>query len=293
MNFIQQPSTGGSDLHIHSHNSDGSLSPEEILDRAEQSNLSAISLTDHDTVAGLDELMELAADSPVRVIPGIELSCEIENGRYHILGYFIDWQHSRFRKRLHYFEEQRKKRVRGMVKVIRKHFQTDLSYEDVSHHCNRSLIGKPHVAKAMLEAGLVDTMQQAFDDYLAKGKLLDEVPKERMGVREAIRAIEDVGGVPVLAHPIHYDEPLSLKRFSQLGVRGVEVYYSDQTGPQQQEYFSRADQLGLLVTGGSDFHGEAKPDVSIGDIRLPDECFEELVDAARLAGARHDFLSKL
>ena len=293
MNFVEQPTTGGSDLHLHSHNSDGSLSPRELLQHAEQANLSVISLTDHDTVAGLDKLMKLARDSTVEVVPGIELSCQIEQGRYHILGYFIDWEHPPFQKRLRYFEEQRKKRVRKMVEVIQEHLHSDLSYEDVSRHCHNSLIGKPHVAKAMAEADIVDNRQQAFDEYLAKGELLDQVPKERMGVREAIRAIEEVGGVPILAHPVHYDESVSLQWFSELGVRGVEVYYSDQTDSQQREYFSQAADLGLLVTGGSDFHGEAKPEVSIGDIRLPDECFDKLIEAARRAGARHDFLSNL
>jgi predicted metal-dependent phosphoesterase TrpH len=288
--FVDPPTRGGCDLHIHSHFSDGSLSPADILDRAEKADLSAISLTDHDTVAGLDELMEVARHSSVDVVPGVELSCQVSGGRYHVLGYYVDWEQPALVKKLKYYEEEREKRVRKMVDVIGDEFQTELSFSDVASRAGRSLIGKPHVAKAMADAGLVESVGEAFEEYLGEGMLLDEVPKERMGVREAVRTIEDVGGVPVLAHPVHYEESLDLKSFANLGIRGLEVYYPEHSRSQMQRYFEAARDLDWLVTGGSDFHGDVKPNVSLGDVRMPETMLEPLSRAARQSGARHDLL---
>lgn len=289
MTLPAEPRTGGADLHIHSDYSDGSLSPEELLNCAEKADLECISLTDHDTVEGMGPLMDSARHSTVDVIPGVELSCQIEQGRYHVLGYFIDWEKPGFRKRLKYYEDQRARRVKEMTHLIREHFDSELTYENVASFSNRSLICKPHVAEAMVEDGLVDSFQQAFDQYLGEGKLLDRVPKERMGLREAIGAIEEVGGIPILAHPVHYDEPLSLQRFSQLGIRGVEVYYPDQNRTTQETLYEEAQQLDWIVTGGSDFHGEPKPKVSMGEVRLPVEFLNGLKRAAKAAGSRRDF----
>lgn len=288
--FLDEPIRGGCDLHIHSHFSDGSLSPAEILDRAEKADLSVISLTDHDTVAGLDEMMEVARHSDVEVIPGVELSCQVRGGRYHILGYYIDWEQPALDNKLKYYQEERAERVRGMVQVLRDEFDTDLDFETIKSYAGRSLIGKPHVAKAMADHGLVSTVGEAFEEYLGEDMLLDEVPKERMGVTEAIRAIEDVGGIPVLAHPVHYEDNLDVRQFANLGVEGLEVYYSGHSNEDTRRYYELARELDLLITGGSDFHGDVKPNVSLGDLRLPESFMEALRDEARQGGARHDLI---
>ncbi|MFB6357258.1 MAG: PHP domain-containing protein [bacterium] len=283
--------TGGCDLHIHSEYSDGSCSPAEIVERAVQANLEAIALTDHDTVDGVEPFMNAARDAPLEPVPGVELSCHTKSGRYHVLGYFIDWENSVLVKKLKYYEEARADRVRGMVDVLNDISDMKFTFEEIAERAGQSLIGKPHVAQVMVDRGFVDNVTQAFEEYLASGNVLDEVPKERMGVSEAIQLIDEVGGIPILAHPVHYEEDLDLQRFKQLGIEGLEVFYSDHDSSNVEYYREKADQFDWLITGGSDFHGDVKPTVNLGDVRMPLTHLDSLRTYCRQTGARHDLYS--
>lgn len=255
---------------------------------AEEAGLSALALTDHDTVSGVPELMEAAVDSDIHVVPGVEISCKRKNRKYHVLGYYINWERSELVNRLKYFEEARADRIRRMVEVLETERDIHLSYDDIESLAGKSLIGKPHVAQALVNRGIVETFRDAFDEFLGDGQILDRVPKERMSFEEAVEQIDRAGGVPVLAHPIHYEDDLDLEGFANEGIRGVEVYYSDHDDNYRKQLYDRARELDLLVTGGSDFHGDVKPEVQIGDIRLDESYLETLQAVSKENGTRRD-----
>jgi len=248
--------------------------------------LHALALTDHDTVAGIHSLTEAARSRPLEVIPGVEISCEDESGRYHVLGYGVNPESSSLVRRLEHFQRSRRERVRGMIEVLASDFDVELSFEAVRNQAGRNLMGKPHVAQALVEKNVVDSFREAFERFLGKGKPLDEVPKERMSVEEALRRIDASGGVPVLAHPVHYglrEGDGVLARFVEQGIRGIEVHYPDHDEAQRERYRRLAERHDLLITGGTDFHGEAKPEVELGDVRLPSKHLERLQGATPAA----------
>jgi predicted metal-dependent phosphoesterase TrpH len=257
---------------------------------AVEADLSAIALTDHDTVAGVQEMLDAAVGTDLHVIPGVEISCRRGDHKYHVLGYYIDWERSELVDRLKYFEEARADRIRRMVKVLRDERNINISYDAIESLAGKSLIGKPHVAQALVNNGTVDSFREAFANFLGDGQILDKVPKERMSYEEAVNQINDAGGIPVLAHPIHYEDSLNLGAFATTGIEGVEIFYSDH-GPQVREnYYREARQLDLLVTGGSDFHGDVKPDVELGDIRVPEQFLDALQHKSRQNNTREDIL---
>ncbi|MGM0380635.1 MAG: PHP domain-containing protein [bacterium] len=281
--------SGGVDLHTHSTSSDGQFTPARLVELAEEAGLEALALTDHDTVGGIEEFMRAGENSPVETVPGLEISCENKKGRFHILGYYLDWEKPVVAQELKYYEEARAERVRGMIEILQDETETDLTFEKVATQAGKNLIGKPHVAQAMVEEGLVANTDEAFENYLASGQVLDQVPKERMGVRQAVQLIKSASGVPVLAHPVLYPQNLDVVNFKGLGIEGVEVYYSDNEPEDHRRYLEFARKKNLLVTGGSDFHGEVKPEVKLGDIRVDISVVEALQGKSLMTGGRYDF----
>ncbi len=279
---------GGMDLHSHSFASDGQLRPAELVARAEKAELEVLALTDHDTVAGLDEFMTAGRKLNLTPVPGVEISCQSGENRFHILGYYIDWTRPRLRKRLEYFEQARAERVRGMLEVLREEVGINISFEEVARRAGKSLIGKPHVAQTLVDRGVVNSPDEAFNQYLAHGRPLDAVPKERMGVNEAIRLIKEAGGVAVLAHPVLYGSEPNLDRLISLGIEGFEVFYSDNKEEDSSRYWQLAREHDLIITGGSDFHGSVKPEVQLGDLRVNSDLLQPLKRASRRAGGRLD-----
>lgn len=235
-------------------------------------------------------MLEAASGSSVHIIPGVEISCKRNDRKYHVLGYYIDWERSELVERLKYFEEARADRIRRMVKVLEDERDINLSFGEIESLAGKSLIGKPHVAQALVNKGVVDNFRMAFEDYLGDGEILDRVPKERMSYEEAVQQIRDAGGIPVLAHPIHYEDDLDIRSFAESGIEGLEVFYSDHNNERREKYYRIAEDLDLLVTGGSDFHGDVKPDVELGDVRLAEDYLEELQESGRANGARDDLL---
>lgn len=255
------------DMHTHTDYSDGSCSPAEVVRRAEKADLTHVAITDHDTVDGLLSVREVS-DPDVKIIKGMELSCE--EPRSHILGYGFDIENQKLRDRLRFYQDERTKRMKKMIKRINKRFDDEITLEQVKRRAKGGLLAKPHLAQALAEEGVVDTIREAFNKYLQRGEILDRVSRERFTVSEAVSVITKAGGIAVLAHPIFYPRPFHLvQKFVELGGSGLEVRYPDYTDEQESDYRQLARANDLVPTGGTDFHGApVKPETEIGSVTV-------------------------
>jgi len=272
------------DLHTHSIFSDGSLTPEELIQQAEAEGVSAIALTDHDTTAGLDRLLAAAGNSSVRAIPGVEISAEFAPGTMHILGYFMDYKDPELNRHLDWIRNGRDTRnheILGLLNDLGCH----ITWDDVLRHVGDDVVGRPHFAQALIEAGYVEDKQEAFSRYLARGKPA-YADRRRLSPEDSILLIRQAGGIPVLAHPSTlnlktWDLRKLLRRLRNEGLEGIEAYYSEHDPRKIRQYIKLAADYGLLTTGGSDFHGAmVTPDIRIGygfgQLHVPDELLDKL-----------------
>lgn len=248
------------DLHIHSNYSDGALSPAELFQRALGEGLSAIAIADHDSVAGVAEGLAAAARTDIATIPAVELSVQFKSWQdVHLLGYGMNCSDSNFRDKLDGFRERRERRnveiLERVNEVLMSRGMEKIHPDEVLVHA-RDAIGRPHIARAMLEKGYVQTMEEAFQRYLVPCN----VPKRYWPMDDAISEIRRVGGVAVLAHPTTISQDREALRgaiteLAAMGLDGLEVF-NNQAQPDEMEFLRRlAVELGLLITGGSDFHG--------------------------------------
>ncbi|MDT7041936.1 PHP domain-containing protein [Candidatus Nitronereus thalassa] len=271
------------DLHLHTTYSDGSHSPAEVIQFAHEAGVTALAITDHDTVDGLPEAITAALDKGIKVIPGIELSSRFEGQDTHILGYFFDWQDGTFQTRLTEQQENREQRNPRVVDKLNQ-LGLELTYEEVKAMAGTGSIGRPHIANVLVAKGYVSSTKEAFDRYLADGASA-YVERESPDTREAIAWIREAGGVPVLAHP-HWTkrkgpELIEMCRtLKEAGLMGIEVFYSTHSKRQTSEFLELARKLDLLMTGGSDFHGTAKPGIYVGrgkgDLKVTEKLLEPL-----------------
>lgn len=261
------------DLHIHSTASDGSFSPREILTLAQDAGVRAISLTDHDSIAGIKEILNNIPDTSIEFVTGVEISCEPPAafksiGSIHLLGYGF----SVYDKGLnHLLKQAVRAREERNPKIIEKlnRLGIDISLAEVAERFGADQTGRPHIAELMKEKGYVKSFREAFDKYLGKDKPA-HVDKFKISCEDAIQIILDAGGIPVLAHPglLEFNKSRGLEAFVDVlvkfGLQGIEVFYTDHD-PQKQEYFkSLAQDRKLLATGGSDFHGDFNQGVKLG-----------------------------
>lgn len=256
------------DLHVHSCCSDGSFTPEELVALAQSAGLSAFALTDHDTTDGIGQALLAAEGSGLEVVPGIEFSTRWLHRDIHILGYYIDYRAQSFQETLHGFLAARDVRNRQMCERIREHTGFPISMEALTACFPDAVITRAHMAAWLTDRGCVETRQIAFDKYLGDHAPCF-VPKAETTPADAIRLILSHGGIPVLAHPLLYS--LSRKQLHQLvgelkaeGLMGIEAIYVLNRGSDEAFVRSLAEQYGLLITGGSDFHGKNKPDIALG-----------------------------
>jgi hypothetical protein len=273
------------DLHCHSTFSDGSLTPTQLVARAVQRGLEVIALTDHDCTDGLAEGLEAAARYPgFLLIPGVELSTDVPQDEVHVLGYFIAWRSSAFQERLARLRRSRLDRGQAMVAKLRE-LGIDLSWERVREIAGDGAVGRPHIALAMLEAGHIKTLDEAFDRYLSRNGPA-YVEREKMTPTEAVQLITSVNGLPVLAHPAQLqDLDRFLEELKGAGLIGLEVYYQDYSSEDIDRLLAVARRHDLLPLGGSDFHGiGATLERDLGDIPLPFEPVEQFVALARQQG---------
>lgn len=271
----------GVDLHIHSQASDGTLSVEQIIERAERQRLSAISITDHDTVAGIDMAIKLSADRSLEIIPGIELSCVQDKKDVHILGYFIDYHGRELLDNLKRLRESRASRAEDMVNKLRD-TGLDINYEEVKECAQGGSIGRPHIAQVLVKNGLVGSISEAFNEHIGSGGP-SYMPKYVLEVTRVIELIHKVGGVASVAHPgvsnISEDFLLWLK---EAGLDAVEVWHSEHNEVVTQKYIELTKKHNLLRTGGSDCHGLGKSrGYVLGTVCIPDSIIEPLESRSR------------
>lgn len=243
------------DLHIHTSASDGLCRPEEVVQEAIELGLEGIALTDHDTVRGIEPAQRYIRENrcPLVLVPGIEMNTEVDHYEIHILGYFIDHRHDQLVNRLLELKESRQERARKMVRKLNA-MGFNIKLDRVAELARGDLMGRPHIAQALIEKGYVFSIREAFDKLIGYGKP-GYVARYKFLPAEAIQVIKAAGGVPVLAHPGLLGNDRVVEQVLALGVEGVEVYYPDHSENQVQKYLDMARRRGLLVTGGSDYHG--------------------------------------
>lgn len=250
--------------------SDGTLSPTELVELAAREGLAALAVTDHDHVGGLAEARRAGARLGVEVVAGIELSVAHEVREFHLLGYLFDEGDPALLAALSSLREARAGRAEQMVARLRG-LGVDVSLEDVAREAGPEggAVGRPHVARALVKRGYASSIQDAFDRYLADGRPA-AVPKRKLSAREALGLVHGAGGVAVLAHPVTVVEgrrEALVRELAALGLDGIEVVHSKHGPAEVARFRALARELDLVETGGSDFHGENKPDVRLGSGR--------------------------
>jgi len=251
------------DLHSHSTCSDGVLDVSELIQAARTAGVSALALTDHDTVEGLDEAIVHGREAGVEVIPGVEISAYYRSVAIHVLGLFIDHRQSWLREFFQEAARQRIDRIHQIVGRLRA-LGLEMTPEEVFAQSSHGTVGRPHVARALVAAGHVEDLDEAFDKYL-KDDGPAYVGYERLDLSEALSMIHRAGGVSSLAHPIVMKDDELIAPMARQGLMALEVFHVDHSEAKMKTYAELADSLGLLTTGGSDFHF---PDEKTGRARL-------------------------
>lgn len=297
------------DLHVHSNRSDGTLSPSQLVDYAMEKGLKAFALTDHDTVDGLDEAIgyaeklksaavkdtartssALSAGDIPEVIPGIEFSTEYQGQDVHVLGLFIDYHEESFRKQLKEFVDSRITRNQKMCRLLTE-AGIPVTYEDMLAEFPDAVITRAHYAKYMLSHGYTKSMAEAFDRYIGD-HCPCYVPREKVTPVQAVELVLKASGVPVLAHPVLYhmsDSRLDtlVSELTDAGLVGLEAVYSTYNTAEERQMRKLAAKYGLLISGGSDFHGSNKPGLDMGNgygkLFIPCSLLDDIRRAASVA----------
>ncbi len=273
------------DLHAHSTFSDGSLTPAELAAAGTRAGLSALALTDHDTVDGLPAFLRACAASerPLQGVPGIEISVDVDVGTFHLLGYYIDPANPPLCETLQRTRASRDDRNAEILERLAG-LGMKLTAEEVARFAGDQVGGRPHIAQAMVEKGYAPSFRKAFDLYLGKGQPA-YVDRFRLDPNASLELLRGAGGLPVLAHPFTLQiSPAKLFRCVQglaaEGLAGIEVFYPEHNSRQTARYLKLAQDLDLVATGGTDFHGAINPDIALGrgfgSLCVPDAVLDEL-----------------
>ena len=285
------------DLHVHTTASDGSLSPAEVIDLAKQIGLGAIAITDHDTLLGARQAVSSGIPSGIAFVTGVEISAQRPSalpgpGSLHILGYAVDMGNRPLNQALGRLQDARLSRNPRIIKRLNE-LGIPLSMAALMASVEPGgQLGRPHIATAMVEQGHVRSINEAFDRFLGTGKPA-YVDKERLGCAEAIATIRKAGGIAVLAHPGLIKtpsgrlEPDVVAALRAMGLGGIEVYYPEHTPEQTAHYAALASRFGMIMTGGTDFHGDVKPQIQLGsglgDLNVPMAIYHRLMAAAAIS----------
>jgi len=272
------------DLHVHTTLSDGTLTPSEVVRAAQGIGLRAIAITDHDTLRGNQEAIEEGMKLGVEVVPGVEVSVDFQGGTMHVLGYYVDLNCSSLVEVLERIENARHERNREILDKLGR-LGMPLDYGEIRAVASEGPIGRPHIAQVLIQRGYVASVREAFERYLKKGAPA-YAERLRFSEREAVRSICQAGGIAVLAHPgsLNCDGAESLsavvERIASVGLQGVEAYYPSHSIEMTRICESLAAQYGLLITGGTDFHGAIFPENALGfgygDLFVPYSLLEEM-----------------
>jgi predicted metal-dependent phosphoesterase TrpH len=246
------------DLHSHTTASDGMQQPKDNVRLAKEAGLAAIAITDHDTIDGIAEAIEAGEQLGITVVPGVEISTVADGIDIHILGYYTDWQNPQWRKKLMSLLDTRERRNEMIINNLQR-MGIAITLEEVVEEARKQgkdggTIGRPHIASLLIAKSVVASMQDAFDQYLGSDGAAYANPP-RLHPFEAIEWIREAGGTSVIAHPGLYGNDALVTAIIQHGVEGIEVYHSDHTPEDEARYEQLAHEHGLIITGGSDFHG--------------------------------------
>jgi predicted metal-dependent phosphoesterase TrpH len=282
----------GIDLHTHSNRSDGTFEPAEIVRRAVERDLEVIALTDHDTTAGLEEAIAAGVELGVEVVPGVEFSAEYQRTSIHVLCYWPDVTNFELQAELQRLRDDRFRRGEMMVAKLQA-LGFPIGFERVREIAAGGNIVRPHVAQAMVEAGIVDSEKEAFDLYIADGKPA-HVPKHALDPVDAVGLIRRAGGICVLAHPGMWGDQTSvpeelIERMAAAGMQGLEVDHTDHDQDKRAHYRELAERLGVIPTGGSDCHGDRYDPIRLGTSTCRPEslaALRALVASRRRGGAK-------
>jgi len=271
------------DLHSHTNESDGTCSPKQLIEEAARAGVTVLGITDHDTLTGFDMAREPAREAGLQLVCGIELSTKLHGRSVHLLGYFPDTGNlAEFREWI--LDQQASRRERNVRLAARlRELGFDITLEEAEAR-GRGMTGRPHFAEIMVEKGYVKNLRQAFDDYLDESAT-GYVYRREPSFSEGVAAIRQAGGVSSLAHPVrvHGDVPRMMPELCEAGLTAIEAYHSDHDAQDTELYLGLARRYGLLVTGGSDYHGEVKPGVKLGtgyegNLRVPPEVLDRLTN---------------
>ncbi len=256
------------DLHIHSTFSDGTCTPDEILRLAAQKKLAAVSITDHDTMAGLEQIEAAGKKYGIETVPGIELSVECEGVNMHLLGYYLNGKDKNVAEKLEILQKARDDRNRKILERLQRQ-NINISFSELENFSGEGQTGRPHIARLLVRHGHAENMEDAFVRYLKKGSLA-YVDRFVLEATEAVRLVRNAGGLAVMAHPLTID--YSLKKVVEIidplidaGLGGIELYYPTHSRKMKKKIRKLAEEKGLFCTGGSDYHGAMRKGTSIAD----------------------------
>lgn len=280
------------DLHCHSTESDGTLSPRELVALAAELEIRTLALTDHDTISGVEEAKAAGAEFGVRIISGVEISVEYAAKTVHMLGYCFDAGAERLRAALERLVAGRNERNAKIVARLNE-LGLAVTLQEIEAEAGGKVVGRPHIARVLLKHKYVSTWEEAFEKYLARGAAA-YFERLRFSPVDAVAMIREAGGVAVLAHPkyvaLHEGETLEdiVRTLVSAGLDGIECFYTDHTAEETASYLELAQRFNLVVTGGSDFHGAVKPEIQLGsgtgNLFVSDSCADALL--ARAASRR-------
>ena len=277
---------GPCDLHLHSHYSDGTMSPDEIVSFAASTGLGAVSITDHDTIGGQAEAEEAGARYGIDIVPGIEFSVEEEGLSLHILGYCFDRRDRPLASALEGLAAARIERAREILRLLAERGM-EIPFDEALREAGKGSLGRPHIARLMHRRGHVASVPEAFTRWIADGAPCN-VPKKVLPLAEVVRLVAGAGGVTVWAHPgWNVKRPGLLDRLVAAGVAGVEAWHPNHAERVSAEIVTAARARNLVVTGGSDYHFAEIMQADIGEITVP----HETVAALRAAAARGPHLA--
>ena len=270
------------DLHLHSTASDGRYPPEDLVRMAVSRDVEVMAITDHDTVDGIPAALEAAKSFPkLKLIPGVEISTDVPHGEVHMLGYLIDYADPGLTRKLAELRNSRKERAQKMIDKLAG-MSVEIEWERVQEIAGSGSVGRPHIARAMMEKGYVQSTREAFQRYIGReGPAY--VEREKMTPEEVVVLIVKVGGLPVLAHPADMDNLEDfLPRLQRVGMVGMEVYYNGYNSKTVELLASLASKHNLIALGGSDYHGlDTHTETPLGGVDIPSDCVKRFLHLAR------------
>jgi predicted metal-dependent phosphoesterase TrpH len=260
------------DLHTHTTCSDGTLSPEALVQYAQKKNLKAVAVTDHDSVSGNERALKEGEKIGIEVIPGVELSAECSEGNLHILGLYVDSESDFLKKATQQLQKKRRERNLKILETLNE-FGIYINKDDFIEN---AYLGRPNIASNLVQSGHVSSIDEAFEKFLKRGAPA-YIRREKLSKMETLEAVVKAGGIPVLAHPVTVSNPEDI--IEQLiceGLKGIEVYYPSHSYKDILYFKSLAQKYDLIMTGGSDFHGSHKPHIDLGCMHVPAHLLDSL-----------------